>query len=377
MKWSFKLGRFAGIDVYLHATFLLLLAVVGGLEVLARGSVAVAVQSVLFFCAVFGCVLLHEYGHALTARRFGIRTRDITLLPIGGVARLERMPDRPQQELWVALAGPAVNVVIAAVLGLWLLVFRTGGVFQGLQIGSGPYVERLLLINLLLVAFNLIPAFPMDGGRVLRALLAFRMDYARATRIAASLGQAIALVFAFLGLRAIFGGGGNPMLLFIALFVWVGAGQEAGSAQFRSELAGARVRDAMLTSFSTLAPEDPLARAIDLVMAGSQQDFPVLQQGRVVGVLTRQRLLGALAQSGRWVPVGVSMDREFAFADADESLELTLQGRAGPNLGPVPVLERGRLVGVLTWDNVTDFLLIQSALRRAPADVGLPPVLRV
>ena len=377
MKWSFKLGRFAGIDVYLHATFLLFLAVVGGLEVFARGSVTAALQSVLFFCAVFGCVLLHEYGHALTARRYGIRTRDITLLPIGGVARLERMPDRPIQELWVALAGPAVNVVIAAILGLWLMFVGTVDVFGSMEIGRGPYAERLLLINVLLVVFNMIPAFPMDGGRVLRAMLALHMDYARATRIAASLGQAIALVFAFLGLRALFGGGGNPMLLFIALFVWIGAGQEAGAAQFRSELAGARVRDAMLTSFSTLAPEDPLARAVDLVMAGSQQDFPVLQRGRVVGVLTRQRLLGALAQSGRWVPVGTSMDREFALADADESLELTLQGRAGPNLGPVPVLERGLLVGVLTWDNITDFLLIQSALRRAPADVGMPPVLRV
>ncbi len=377
MKWSIKLGRFLGIDVYLHVTFLLFLVFIAGLYAMEGGSLAAGLEGVLFFGAAFGCVLLHEYGHALVARRFGVKTRDITLLPIGGVARLERMPDRPLQELWVALAGPAVNVVIATVLSIYLMAVHGGVLSRLSHLGQAPFAERLLLVNVMLVVFNLIPAFPMDGGRVLRALLALHLDYAKATRVAATLGQGIALVFAFFGLLGVFGGAGNPMLLFIALFVWIGASQELGAAQFRTALGGARVRDAMLTEYSTLSPMDPLARAVELVMAGSQQDFPVVQAGAVVGLLTRQRLLVALADRGKLALVGEAMECEFAVVEAGQSLEATLASQAGRLSGPIPVLDRGRLVGLLTWDNVTDYFLIQSALGRPRGSAGaVPPVLR-
>jgi Zn-dependent protease len=171
--------------------------------------------------ALFGCVVMHEYGHALASRRYGIGTRDITLLPIGGVARLERMPENPRQELWVALAGPAVNVVLAAALAMWLAATRGWAPLNSLSVSGGSFAERLLVANVFLVAFNLLPAFPMDGGRVLRALLAMHMPYSRATRAAARTGQGMALLFGFIGLL------GNPFLLFIALFVWMGASQEA------------------------------------------------------------------------------------------------------------------------------------------------------
>jgi Zn-dependent protease len=231
------LGRYAGIDVYLHVTFLAFLALVGYDQIASGSSAALAIDAVLFFCAVFGCVLLHEFGHALMARRFGIRTRDITLLPIGGVARLERIPDRPMQELCVALAGPAVNVVLVFLLGLWL-AGTAGGLrsFSGIDLARGSLGVRLLLVNAALVIFNMIPAFPMDGGRFLRALLASRMEHARATRIAATLGRTIALLFGVWALVGITSGRGNPVLLLIALFVWIGAGQEARAAQFRSSL---------------------------------------------------------------------------------------------------------------------------------------------
>ncbi len=375
MKWSVRIGRFAGIEVRLHATFLLVLGFVIASEVMGRGSVWAAMDGVVFFCSVFACVLLHEFGHALAAARYGIRTHDITLLPIGGVARLERMPDRPQQEFWVALAGPAVNVVIAGVFFAWMLANHGVIGWDDLEAESLPLSLRLLLVNVTLVVFNLVPAFPMDGGRVLRALLALRMDYSRATRIAATLGQVIAVLFAFVGLMGIFGGMGNPLLLFIALFVWIAARQEAGVVELRSQLGGARVRDAMLTSYWTLAPADPLARAVDLVMAGSQQDFPVVDELRVVGILTRKRLLGALSESGRWTPVGASMNREFVVADADGLLSAALQSRSGPTFEPIPVLHRGVLVGLLTWDNVSDYMLIQAALRRPSGRSEMPPVL--
>ncbi len=189
MRWSFKLARIAGIDVCVHVTFLLLLAFIG-FSALASGGAAAAIEGVIYVCLVFLCVLLHEFGHALAARRYGIRTPDITLLPIGGVARLERMPEKPSQELVVAIAGPLVNVVIA----LLLFPFARGSldpvIIQNVGVGL---VTKLFITNVILVVFNMIPAFPMDGGRVLRAFLAMRMDYAKATNIAATIGQSLRL----------------------------------------------------------------------------------------------------------------------------------------------------------------------------------------
>jgi Zn-dependent protease len=227
MGRSFHLGTFSGIPVFLHWTFLLLLGFVAVSQLLGSGSPGQAVYGVLFVAAIFGCVVLHEFGHALAARRFGIGTRDVTLLPIGGVARLDRMPDDPRQELVVALAGPAVNVAIAGALGIWL--FLSGSASGGAPswIG-GSFTAQLMSVNLALVLFNLLPAFPMDGGRVLRALLARRIGHLRATGTAATIGRGIAVVFGVVGLLW------NPMLVLIAVFVWFGAGQEAEMARRRA-----------------------------------------------------------------------------------------------------------------------------------------------
>jgi len=188
MRWSWKLGEVAGIGIFVHVTFLMLVGWVALSHWIVERSLAAAVGGAIFILALFGCVVLHELGHALTAKRYGVRTRDITLYPIGGMARLERIPEVPQQEALIALAGPAVNVVIAA--GLWLALSAAGGVtpLAELDVTKGPFLERLLLVNLFLAGFNLIPAFPMDGGRVLRALLATRLSYVRATELAAGVG---------------------------------------------------------------------------------------------------------------------------------------------------------------------------------------------
>ncbi len=359
MKWSWKLGRFVGIDVFMHVTFLLLLGWVLLAHWLQGEGLAAALEGVGFILALFGCVVLHEYGHALTARRYGIKTRDITLLPIGGVARLEKMPDEPVQELWVALAGPAVNVVIAAVLFVWLQITSSLVPLSELEVGSGSFLERLMVVNLFLVGFNMLPAFPMDGGRVVRALLAMRMEYTRATHIAANLGQTIAIFFGFLGLLT------NPFLLFIAFFVWIGAAQEASMVQMKSALAGIPVSRAMLTNFRTVAPTDSLAHAVQLILAGSQQDFPVVSDGQVVGVLTRSNVLRGLTERGPETPVAEVMHREFEIFDSYEMLEMAFARLQACQCQTVPVTHGGQLVGLLTMDNVGEFLMIQGATKAA------------
>lgn len=355
MKWSAKLGEFAGIGVYVHATFLILIAWVGFAHWQAERSVAAVVAGILFILALFACVLLHEFGHSLTAKRFGIKTRDITLLPIGGVARLERMPEDPRQELWVTLAGPAVNVVIAAVLYVLLTMTGTLAPLGTLTLTLGSFWERLMVFNVILVVFNMIPAFPMDGGRALRALLAMRMDYTRATRIAATLGQGIALLFGLMGLF------GNPFLIFIALFVWIGAAQESAMTQMKSALGGIPLSDAMITEYRTLSPRDPLAHAVEFLLSGSQQDFPVVDDDVVVGILTRADLLTALAQHGEQAIVSDVMQRDFQTADPAEMIDVVLQRIQSRKCHTVPVLRREKLIGLITMENVGEFISVQAA----------------
>lgn len=356
MKWSWKIGEYFGIGVYLHATFLLLIGFIAVMHWLQGYSLSMLVSGVGFILALFGCVLLHEFGHALTAKKYGIKTRDITLLPIGGVARLERMPDDPRQELWVALAGPAVNVVIALALFVWLVVTNTFEPFDGLTVTTGSFLERLMIVNIWLVLFNMLPAFPMDGGRVLRALLATRKGYARATQIAAGIGQGMAFLFGFIGLFT------NPFLLFIAFFVWIGAAQEAGMVQMKTAVGGIPVKLAMLTNFQTLSSNDTLNRAIELILAGSQQDFPVVDEGKVVGVLTRGDLLMALGKFGKNAFVRDVMQREFETVEASEMLEGAMARLQTCQCHTLPVLQQGKMVGLVTMDNIGEFVMIQSAL---------------
>jgi Zn-dependent protease/predicted transcriptional regulator len=358
MKWSWKMGSFAGIDVFIHTTFLLIIGWLGFTYYRQTGTVVGTLEGILFTLLLFGCVVLHEYGHALTARRYGIKTRDITLYPIGGVARLERMPDKPIQELWVALAGPAVNVFIAAILFGWLIFSNALQPLANLSMTGGPFIERLLLVYISLVLFNLIPAFPMDGGRVLRALLALRLEYTRATQIAATIGQGLALLLGFIGLFS------NPFLLFIAFFVWIGAGQEASMVQMKNALGGIPVGRVTITDFQSLSPQDTLGRAVELILAGSQTDFPVVENNMVVGVLTRNDILAALSQQDRQVPIATIMRRDFQVVDANEMLEPAFARLQTCGCHTMPVTYNGRLVGLLTTDNVGEFLMIQTVMRQ-------------
>src|SRR6266566_1593495 len=356
MRWSIKIARIAGIEVRIHITFLLFLAWIGFTYYKVGGSVA-ATEGPLFILALFGCVLLHEFGHALAARAFGIHTPDITLLPIGGVARLERMPEKPVQELVIALAGPMVNVVIA--FGL----FVAGGSQAFLNpsnVEGGGLIAQLLTINILLLLFNLLPAFPMDGGRVLRALLATRLSYARATQVAANIGQGFAFVFGFIGLIW------NPFLIFIALFVYIGATQEAALAQMKDVSRRFPVSSAMVREFRTLSQNATLQEAVDALLATSQHDFPVVDEaGNVAGVLTRHDLIAALRKNDPGLHVGDVMRRNIPTVTTGTRFEEAFRIMQECNCPAVPVLDSmKRLVGLLTPENVTELMMIQSAMPR-------------
>lgn len=368
MNWQWRLGRFAGIDVFVHATFLLLIGWVGYSHWIEHQNWGEVFNGILFILALFGCVVLHEYGHALTARKYGIKTRDITLYPIGGVARLERMPDKPVEELWVALMGPVVNVVIAAVLFAYLFLTDSLVPLGQLTISSGNFIGRLLVVNVILVLFNLLPAFPMDGGRVLRALLAMRMEYTQATQVAASVGQGFAFLMGFIGLFS------NPFLLFIAFFVWIGASQESSMAMMKNSVSGIPVTRAMLTDFKTLSPGDTLAQVVALILSGSQHDFPVVDaNGRVAGILERDAFIAALSERGQSVPVVEAMRRDVPEVDSHEMVESALMRLQETGAKTLPVVHGGQFIGLITSENITELLMIRSALktsRKTPQAIG-------
>ncbi|MEX0600294.1 MAG: site-2 protease family protein [Rhodothermales bacterium] len=371
MKSSLQVGSISGIGVRLHWTFLLLVAGVFAFYLFQGNSVAAALVGVGLILAIFACVVLHEFGHALAARQFDVPTRDITLYPIGGVARLQRIPEEPMKEFWIAVAGPAVNVVIAAALLALILVTGASLSPEAFIQPGANFLGTLMWLNVILVGFNLLPAFPMDGGRVLRSLLATRMNYARATQIAANVGQGMAILFGIVGLI-----GFNPILLFIALFVYVGAQQEAQQAMMRAVTEGVPVRQAMITRFVTLAPEDTLDKAVEELLAGSEQDFPVVDDGAIVGILTRKRLLKALAERDRETLVRDVLEPDCFEVEDTAMLEEAFRRMAEARCSTVPVVRGGELVGLLTLENVGELMMISSALEKAGSRSDLEHLIR-
>src|SRR5213596_1288005 len=358
MGWSLPIFRVAGIQLRIHITFLLLIAWLA-FGYYAQGGSAAAASRVIFVLLLFLCVVLHEFGHAFAAKAFGINTPDITLLPIGGVARLERKPEEPVQELIIAVAGPLVNVIIA--LGL----FVAGGsqaLLNPSTVEGGGLIAQLLTINIMLVLFNLLPAFPMDGGRVLRALLATHMRYARATQVAATVGQGFAFVFGFLGLLNL----NWFMLIFVALFVYIGASQEAALAQMKDVSRRFPVSSAMVREFRTLAADATLEEAVDALLATSQHDFPVIDAtGNVAGLLTRHDLIAALRKNDPMLRVGDVMRRDIPTITTGTRFEDAFRIMQECDCPAVPVLDRmKRLVGLLTPENVTELMMVHSAMPR-------------
>jgi Zn-dependent protease len=354
-RWSFQIATLLGIPIRVHVTFLALLVWFGTMAAAtsrdARGELA-------FVLGVFACVVLHELGHAAMAKRFGVKTREIVLYPIGGVARLERIPGGVA-ELLIALAGPAVNVVLAAAgAGALALVGRPLPSGLAFPWDGAGLVPKLVWANAMLVLFNLIPAFPMDGGRVLRGLLSIGLGQDRATRVAAIVGQLFAALFVLMGLWQ-----GNFFLVFIGVFVFLGASQEAAFQRSRSAVEGRVARDAMIRRFETLQPQDTLGRAAELLLATHQHDFPVLDAwNRVAGVLPRVRLLEGLARSGGSAAVLDVMQRDPVVVAPDAALDVVLQHLQADPARPLLVVENGTLVGMLTLENLSEFIVVAKQL---------------
>lgn len=355
MSWSLKIARIAGIEVKLHFTFLLFLAWIG-FSYYLRGGPSEAVNGVIFICLIFLCVLLHEFGHAFAARAFGIPTPDITLLPIGGVARLKRMPEHPWQELVVAVAGPLVNVVIAlfliAVLGQPASLEK----WQQLNDPEAELLAKLAAVNIWLVLFNLIPAFPMDGGRVLRAFLAMSLPYSKATSIAATIGQGLAIV---LGLAGLFG---NPMLILIAFFIFLAAQQEATYAEMKDLARGMPVADAMVTHLVHLPPHATLDHAVEALLRTCQHEFPIVSSdGRFLGLLTRDDLISAMKQHGASAPASQFMRTDLPVVETYSPFEEAFHRMNECGCPALPVVDRyGRFVGLITPENVGELMMIHA-----------------
>lgn len=351
MRWSLTLGSFKGTAVRIHVTFLLLLAWIGFAAYREGGAIA-ARDSVLFIVLIFACVILHEFGHILTARRFGIVSTEVTLLPIGGVANLDHMPEKPYQELLVAVAGPMVNVLIATALFVALGAFQPEALTQ-LDNPRVNLLARLAAANLFLAIFNMIPAFPMDGGRVLRAALAIWLPRARATRIAAVIGQGFAFVLGFLGLF------GNPLLVFIAIFVYIAASGEAQMTVANEATRGLKVEDAMETRIAAIDWGADIGQAVDTLLATSQDEFPVVFNNRLMGVLSRSDIIEALKTQERNAPVAPFVRRDAPTVDRHAPLDKTIE--KFPGAAAIGVLdEDGALIGLLTRQSVAEIVLIAN-----------------
>ena len=356
MKWVYTIGRVAGTEIKVHFTFVLFLgwwALLG----YQQGGASGAVSAALLLLALFACILLHEFGHILMARRFGVRTPDVILLPIGGVARLERIPDEPRKELLIALAGPAVTAALA--LFFYLVLRFTGGDADVGQLNPiAPFLNQLLVTNVWLLLFNMIPAFPMDGGRVLRALLASRMGLVRGTRVAATLGQGLALIGGLYGITA-----QHPFLVLIAFFVFLGATAEAQAVETRVAGDGLQVSQIMVTNFRTIPVYATLADAVELLLSGEQREFPVVDNnGRIEGILTRDNLIRGLSKSGPGALVTDAMTTDVPVVPPSLGFQDALERLRSSRLPALPVVNpAGGLVGLLTSDNIADLLLVQRA----------------
>ena len=358
MKYSLYLGKLAGIKVSVHWTFLILIFWIVFSNLRSGRNADEIVWAVTFVLAIFVCVILHELGHALAARRFNIKTRGISILPIGGVAQLESMPEKPKEELVVALAGPAVNILIAGVLYPFVSLTHEFGELDNItSVGPGNFFVALMSINLWLALFNLIPAFPMDGGRVLRALLGFKLSHAKATSIAASIGQILAMVFVFFGFFY------NPFLIFIGFFIFLGAQYEAVYARSKFLLKGFTVRDVLMHDIPVIDRHATIKEAAARLLDSQNRNFVVNDAGKPVGTLSRDQIIKALGERGENVLVNEIKDENMVFLSPDMPLEEAWQLLQQERKPLMLVMSDANLAGVLDQENMSEFILIQTAAK--------------
>ena len=347
-----------GIKISVHWTFLFLIAWVVIVDIQRGLNLQQTLLSILFILALFVCVVLHELGHSFTAMRFGAEVKSITLLPIGGMANISKLPETPKEELLMTIAGPAVNVVIALVLYGILSAF--GNVdFQETNftaITGDNFLTMLLFVNLFIVAFNLIPAFPMDGGRILRALFSFRMDKLKATRLAKIAGQVFAVAFIFVGLFL------NPFLVIIGIFVFLGANAEYKTLKFSEFLKSYTVSEAIITDYYTVHPEAPLEEAAEQFLHHQINGLLVSGGNEPLGILTKNDIIKGLSEEGKNIPVKQVMSVDFETVGPSEPLDKVFQRMQTKKSLMVPVMKNDRILGILDMDTLQQFILVKSAM---------------
>ena len=357
MKGSFKLGNIAGIGVFIHWTFSILIAYIIFSSYRAGQNAEQIIWMLIFVLSIFVTVFLHELGHALAAKKYNIKTKDITLLPIGGLARLESIPEKPKEELVVAIAGPAVNIGLAILTGLFiaipdakdLTIQLTGG------INSGNFFLNFFIVNIWLALFNMIPAFPMDGGRVLRALLAMKFERHIATNIAARIGQFLAIGFVFVGFFS------NPFLVFIGLFIFLGAQAEAQYTQAKSMLAGYKVKDVLMKEYKTIDASATVKAAVEMLLNGQCKNFLVTENNNPVGTLNRDEIIKILSEQGENEIIHNVMNKSLVFLNPESPLENAYQQAQQHKSTLMPVVVNNQLIGTLDTDNILEFIMVKDA----------------
>jgi len=368
MNWSFSLGRVSNIDIRVHFTFFFILLFGAMQWGGSLGNGQAALFGVLVTLLLFACVLLHELGHSLVAQRLGIPVKQILLMPLGGVALLGRNPDKPRHELVIAAAGPLVNVAIIAVL---LVLMPLLGIDLPSLVGGQPapgldtLVWWMLLANISLVLFNLIPAFPLDGGRMFRALLAMRIGHARATQIASRVGQLLAVGLGFVGLFTT-----NFLLILVAAFVFFGASAEAGEARAREILGRVKARDAANRHAASLSVGDRLSQVMPLMIATRQTSFAVMFNGQVLGVVTEADLRRAVAAGTGDAYIAGIMQRDFLRVDAEQTLYEVRTMLAEKNSPVAAVYDGEAYLGLVTLGGIQEILRLW--LTSQPGQTGSP-----
>jgi len=351
MKWSFQVGKVFGIPIRVHLTFFLLLIFIGFYGSRLQGARS-GLYGILSVILIFLCVIIHEMAHSLVARSYGVKVKDIVLLPIGGVSEMEELPQKPKQEILVALAGPATSIVLALIFYFAFLFFTPGVRSFKISIFQGSLFLNLFFINLILAIFNLLPAFPMDGGRVLRGILGLKLDLLKATKIAVGIGEFFAIFLFFFGLFF------NPWLALIAIFIYLGAEGEKRATELKVVIADVPVRAAMLIDVEAITPDITLGEVLEKICHGLQQDFPIIEGKKVLGLLSREKIFSALHKHSKDTRVREIMSPELISTSEDAPLSEVFKRMTSEKLSVLPVMKGELFKGLISMEQIGKYHML-------------------
>lgn len=361
MKWSLYIGKLFGIKIFIHWTFLLLIGWISFLDYSMSKDINQVLISVLFILAVFACIILHELGHALVAQYFHYKTKDITLLPIGGMARMEELPENPKEELLVSIAGPLVNLLIAAVIyPLIHWFYDVPSLFTTVFVTGENFLYNLFVVNIGLALFNMLPAFPMDGGRIFRAGLSFFMDRLTATNVAVKTGQVMAALLFFIGIFY------NPILAVISVLIFLFAQTENDAVRAKYILSNYTVRDVMSKDIDSLSPKDTISDAMKSVLERNTNHFLVLENNQVIGTINKKKIIRALNTGGMDSTVRFYMNNNVRFLSSDTPMDKVYSERYSSENAIFPVIENDLLVGIIDVNMMDEFIVLKNAKKNMP-----------